>query len=1184
MTSALRKISPAGPDPQRQQQQASNPDRSVWVNASAGSGKTTVLTRRVTRLLLEGVKPERILCITFTRAAAAEMAMRVAETLSAWATCSDGELGKSIGLLQNQPASPQQMTEARRLFARTLSCPGGMRIRTIHAFGQEVLRRFPIEAGLPPHFTVIEETDARALQEDVLMELLRELSSSPLPSWEGSEEFGLDKPSGIEKTSPSLSPLSLTLPTRGREMAEALNLLVQELGEKGFREAMNCVFHARAKLTEAAEKSGGVQNLIAHIRAALHVTPEDSSERILHAAVDFTILPKIDIAGCARQLLGGSPSFAARGQKLTAWLDFTPEERTARFADYCRCFLTADGEHFKSYANKDLLDRYPDLDKILHREADRLQTVCSALETLRIAEVTTAILRLGFELSRRYDARKRAQAALDYDDLIIHTSRLLRKPGIAPWILYKLDGGIDHILVDEAQDTSRAQWDIVKALSDEFFAGKGATENNRTLFAVGDEKQSIFSFQNADPDAFAEMQAYFAQRMDEAGKELLPVGLHVSFRSAPAVLKAIDAIFARETARAGVSMQPVEHFPAPLQKDDPPKIGRVEVWPLLPMPEKEKSGDGVWQLPIDYEDEHDPQAELAARIADKIASWQKRQERLPGLERPIAPGDIMILLRKRGRFADLMVRALKQRDVPVTGVDRMHLIEQLPVMDLLAVMQSALLPEDDLNLATVLRGPLLNLSEDQLMELALGREGSLWRSLADKASANAAFATAHQYLSRWLGAADFMSPFAMLVHILNESCPGSIISGRRAIWSRLGPDALDPIDELLNAAQNFSRRHAPSLQSFLHWLTAGDSEIKRELDSGEGPGGGQVRIMTVHAAKGLEAPVVFLPDAANMPRAQDVPELLWDGDIPLYIARKPGEGLAQRLWHDAQRKQLEEYRRLLYVALSRAANRLYICGWEIKKDSSQDPSWYNLVKDALQPLHEPAAAENIQPPPLIAFADPDLRKLRKQESSGKRTAAEISLPDWAFAQAPVEKTSPRSIAPSQIAPPPAATPDSAFARGRIIHRLLESLPDMNPARQEDAAARFLANPQHRLTEAQQAEIKKEVIALLRHPDYAPLFGPGSRAEVPLAGHIDGQAISGQVDRLCLQDDAVWIVDYKTNRPPPARIEDVPEAYRAQLASYRGVLRAIYPGKTIRCFLLWTYGPRLMELPEESSKQ
>ncbi|MDX2028033.1 MAG: double-strand break repair helicase AddA [Alphaproteobacteria bacterium] len=1129
--------------PETRQREASHPDSSVWVSASAGSGKTRVLTDRVLRLLLDGVPPQKILCLTYTKAAAAEMSNRIAGRLSHWASCDENALRESLDKLQDKKPTDQQLITARRLFARVLSCPGGMRIRTIHAFGQEVLRRFPIEAGLPPHFAVIEENDAREMQDDALNSMMRDISAAP--------NTPLDR---------------------------ALKFFACNIGERGFA-GLRSVLHDRGRLNDAVTKEGSFEKLIARIRALLSLEPDETAENIIALAVQN--IPRAEIKKAAQGLLEGSESFAKRGRGILVCLEKTLVNQED-FETYARFFLTAEGDFFSSYINKDLMSTYPDLDTICRREAARLQGINERLEAAEIAETTEAILRLGWELITRYETRKQAQAVLDYDDLIIRTCELLRRPGIAPWVLYKLDGGLDHILVDEAQDTSRVQWDIVAALADEFFAGLSARDGkNRTLFVVGDEKQSIFSFQRADPEAFTAMRNHFQRRIEDAGKFLDDVPLHTSFRSAPAILKTVDKVFANEEARKGVSENLVQHQAAPVPAGAPEKIGHVEVWPILSGSERNKDDEDVWQLPFEYEEEHDPQVELAALIAGKIKNWLSKGEILSGLNRPIVPGDIMILLRRRGRFADLMVRALKKLDVPVTGVDRMILTKPLVVMDLLALIQFALLPEDDLNLATVLRGPLLNLGEEQLMQLAMQRDGSLWQSLMAKSSAQP-FAAAHAYLESWLNAADFITPFAMLTRILNEACPGSTISGRRAIWSRLGPDALDPIEELLNAAQSFGHRHTPSLQTFLHWLTAGETEIKREMDYG----GGQVKIMTVHAAKGLEAPIVFLPDAASMPRTQDVRSFVWDDNgLPLYLARKPSAGAARRLWEQERQKQMEEYRRLFYVALTRAANRLYIAGWEKekpkdgKKKPQKEQSWYNLAAEALKPLHEPAAVANDMPLPLVAFTDPVLREPLPVPSEEKSTDKPTKLPDWARHTALPEAASPRSIAPSHIAAlPAAATPDSAFARGRIIHRLLQSLPDLDMAQRPEAAARFLANPRHNLKSEQQKEIQKETLDLLSHPDYAPLFDPNSRAEVPLAGYSGKQPVAGQVDRLCLRGDEVWIVDYKTNRPPPQKVTDVAPAYHAQMAAYRDVLTAIYPGKKIRCFLLWTYGPSLMELP------
>ena len=1140
MTQAAQSLRATGNDPSEQQRAASDPAASVWVNASAGSGKTTILTNRVTRLLLAGVKPEKILCLTFTRAAAAEMSLRVTERLSHWAVCSEDELTDNLNDLQGRLPTSKEKTTARRLFAESLACPGGMRIRTLHAFGQEILRRFPIESGLAPHFSVIEENDARALQEDCLTDLLRDIAINP-----------------------------------DSHAAKAIATLIDALGEKSFYDMARNVLREQSRLANAINQHGGLEKLISAMRSNLMLAPDETEQSLIVAALDPSVFKEDVLRQSAQLLLQGGAIAQKRGNKLIAWLEQSSTKRIATYKRYERCFLKADGDYFKDYVDKNLRAKHSDLEGLLEREAARLQSVYERIAVANIAEVTAASVIFGHEFIQRYSKRKATQAALDYDDLVQQTLHLLRRPGIAPWVLHKLDDGLDHLLVDEAQDTSRAQWDIVATLADEFFAGTTAHANNRTLFVVGDEKQSIYSFQNADPEAFIAMRSFFKTKIQDAEKNLREIPLHVSFRSAPAVLRAVDAVFSDTTTQEGVSVEPVQHHAFKAKS----LFGRVELWPLIPQPKSEKEKSTVWDLPIGYETEHDPLAELAKHIATTIKEWLAKGEKLPNSDHPIRAGDIMILLRRRGRFADLMVRALKQNNIPVTGVDRMCLTEQLSVMDLLALIQFTLLPDDDLNLATVLRGPLLNISEDELMWIASKRNStSLWHNLK-LASNRLPYKAAYDYLAAWLGKADFVTPFAMLTRTLNEPCPAHATSGRRALWARLGLDALDPIDELLNAAQNFSRRNAPSLQSFLHWLNASDSEIKRELDSGDKEGEGQVRIMTVHASKGLEAPIVFLPDTINVPRVQDVPKFLWNDDkkFPLYLANKPKTGTVQNVWNAARTKQLQEYRRLLYVALTRASHRLYIGGWELNRaEADGDMSWYNLIKNGLK-TSEPHA-QNVKDDTIV-WEDPVLQATTKNQKP-KAASRVVSLPSWATDVAAEEARATPTLSPSRLAATPAtATPDQAFARGRIIHRLLQSLPDVDEDKREMVAKRFLAHPQHLLNPTEQDDVLHETLRLLRHADFAKLFGKESRAEVPLAGSVNGQKFSGQVDRLCILADEVWIVDYKTNRPPPPDATGIPDAYRAQMEAYRALLKSIYPSKHVRCFLLWTYAPSLMEVPE-----
>ncbi|MDD4616897.1 MAG: 3'-5' exonuclease, partial [Alphaproteobacteria bacterium] len=942
-------------------------------------------------------------------------------------------------------------------------------------------------------------------------------------------------------------------------VARSLTALVAAQGESGFAEVLKEAIKAARRLED-----GELSELIKKTRGFLALDPEDTPESLRRRAMEG--LPEAQLRQLATWSSEGK-TYRETRKALEDFLALSLEERLARFDDYIIIFFTQKGEPRKALVASPVRKAHPEVDDICAAEVQRLSLALERIEAAETAETTEHVLRFGRTFAKRLAERKAARAALDYDDLIRFAEKLLRRSGIEPWVRYKLDNGLDHILLDESQDTSLSQWNIMESLSQEFYAGEGTqAQGNRTLFVVGDEKQSIFSFQNANPEAFLSRREFFARHFKEAGKPIDSVAMRTSFRSAQKVLDTVDAVFAQEAAR--ISPDPIAHraFPNP---DGTDKLGRVEVWPLYEKikPEKDESGD--WIMPTSRETENDPQADLAASIAHKIRGWLSRHDALPGEKGPIAPGDIMILLRNRGRFADLMVRALKAAKVPVTGVDRMRLIDELPVMDLLSTVRFVLLPEDDLNLATLLRSPLLGLSEDQLMALAIGRKDSLWESL----KGSQAFAEVRAYLTAKLNEADFATPFAFLSGILDHPCPGNGSSGRKALWARLGDEALDPIEELLNEAQRFSQSRPPSLQNFLHWLTRSDIEIKRELDHGEG----QVRIMTVHASKGLEAPIVFLPDTVSRPQPQKLDKFCWaENGAPLFLARKPGSAPLLRLWQKAREKQMEEYRRLFYVAMTRASRRLYICGFQNGNDSKATDNWYSLAISGLGQLHQEfLPPEPDGPVPVIAFGDMPLSLALQPPPSEPKTRTP-ALPAWAAMPAARLEPPTRTAAPSSTSLS-AATPDAAFARGRIIHRLLQSLPDVPKEKRAAAIERFLAQPAYALEPPQRAEIAVEIRKLIENEEFSALFSPDSLAEVAVTGVLGGATVFRQIDRLCLHGDEVWIVDYKTNRPPPRHEQDVPFIYRKQIDEYRVLLKGIYPDKTVRCFLLWTYAPVLMEV-------
>lgn len=1148
----------AGPpdDPTLAQRRAADPRASAWVSASAGSGKTKVLTDRVLALLLDGAAPERLLCITFTKAAASEMATRLNGILATWATDSDDKLESDLAALTGRAPAPETTARARALFARVLDAPGGLKIQTIHAFCQALLARFPVEAGIPPHFEVMDERSAA--------ETMREARDTVLAR-AGQNEDGL---------------------------AEAVAEVSAHVREDRFAELLRALSAERGRLARMLRAHDGSMESVAEaIYAALGARRDWTRQGLIADACadDAFDALGLRLAGAALLAAKGKTD-PKRGAVLADWLAAAPAERAARIDAYRAVFLTKQGTVRETLATKAVLDAQPGLETVLTAEAERLAALDQTLAAEKAARASVALIAIARHMLAAYDRAKAGTARLDYDDLILRTRDLLRaEPGRSAWVLYKLDGGIDHVLVDEAQDTNPDQWDVIDALTAEFFAGEGRREAGaRTVFAVGDVKQSIYSFQRADPAAFAAMRDKFAAASAAIGADWREVPLTVSFRSADAVLAAVDRTFARTPAGVGVAEpdRPVVHRAWRAEA-----AGRVELWPLA-LPDAEDDPE-AWEPAIDPKGGVAAGERLADGIARQVTAWIGR-EPLPDRDRAVRARDVMVLVRRRTGFVDLLVKALKARGVPVAGADRMILSDQIAVTDLIALAGALLLPQDDLTLATVLKTPFCGLDDDDLFALAHARARgeTLWRRL-NAHEREPRFGPVLAWLRDLRRRLDYLRPFELFSAVLDEPCPGGAEapggparSGRQAMVARLGVEAEDPVEEFLSLALAFERLHPPSMQRFLHWFAAGQSEIKRDLEQLDRD---EVRVMTVHGAKGLQAPIVILADTVAKPRGQG-PGLYWLDGLALWRPRADAEPAALTALREAAEEARErEYRRLLYVAMTRAEDRLIVCGH--RGDRAPPPDcWYRLVEAGLEDTAAeapfPLAGAGWEAGPMRILETAQRGEPGREEDEAEVAAAPAGpAPDWLFRPAPAEPSPPRPLSPSRpaLADPPARSPlaeDGAarFARGLLIHRLLQVLPDLAEPKRAEAMARFLARPVHGLDAPARADIAAEVSAVLADPRLAPLFAPGSLAEAPLAGAgPDGRVIAGQVDRLAIGTETVWIVDYKTLRPAPEREADVPPAYLAQMAAYRGLLRAIHPDKAIRCSLVFTDGPRIVDL-------
>ncbi len=1144
----------------RQQTAASDPAAAVFVSANAGAGKTHVLAQRVIRLMLDGgpdgVDPSKILCITFTKAAAANMATRVYDRLKGWIALDDEALDAAIrdlGVTQIDAAKRQR---ARRLFALALETPGGLKVQTIHAFCTRVLQQFPFEARVAAHFSVLEDRTQKEMLERARMAVLLDAAAAP------------DKPLGRALKIATAAAADMTL----------VNVVNEAIAE-------------RARL--AAWIEGGWELAVAQLSAALGVGVDDDLARIEKDIIEGPYLPLSHWAAVAAVFETGSKMDADQAARLSAALASSGDERIER---YFNVFLTGEGKPRKKLITQGLADGDRELLRDLAAEQDRVVALMARRNGVICRDRTAALAVIAAEVIRRYTEEKERHGLFDYDDLIDKTHRLLTEcdPG---WVHHKLDLGLDHVLIDEAQDTSEQQWDIVKQLVSEFGAGAGAGElRPRTVFAVGDEKQSIFSFQGAAPREYDAARRHFEKRFTGSDTAWRFVRFDHSFRSGENVLGAVDAVFREPAVYRSITSDAgdrPEHLALPGAAP-----GLVEIWPLIePDPAPDLT---AWQAPFDDVSETSPQVRLAGRIAQAVRGFIADGTPVGSERRPMRYGDVLVLVRQRGPLFGAVIRALKNAGVAVAGADRLVLTEHIAVIDLLALADALLLEHDDLALAVALKSPLFGLDDDLLFELAHGRGGSLRKGLHERASEHDAFAAADALLSRCALRARHDSPFAFFAWLLGPE------QGRRKIFARLGYEAADALDEFLELALTYENFEAPSLQGFAAWLRSAATQVKRDMETSRD----EVRVMTVHGAKGLEAPVVILADTTTPPRGAHPPTLIElpavdaaSGTPPciVWAPRKDDDVEAVAAAREAMLDEDEhEHRRLLYVAMTRAAERLIVCGCH-GKNKPKEGCWYNLIYDGLagEPGFEkaddgdatlwryrrnaaPDAAGSVRPqrPALIDALD-------GEASTGERAR---DLPDWLTTPV-AAATRATLMSPSSALPETASKRRSAaaaeaqaeaLARGTLIHRLLQSLPDIAPDRREAAASGFLAKAGARFSADERNLFAQQVLAIIADPHFAALFAPGSRAEVSIAGLLARAGggdihVSGQIDRLAVTAGAVLIADYKTNRDPPKTAEQAPEAYVGQLALYRAVLRKMYPDRPIRTALVWTEVPSLMEL-------
>ncbi len=1081
---------------------AADPKRSVWVTANAGSGKTYILVERVISLLLAGAEPASILCITFTKAAASEMSARLFTKMSIWAVMDDAKLAQQLNDL-GVSVDTANLAKARRLFARALETPGGLKIQTIHAFCEKLLQQFPVEAGVHPGFNVMDDRQSNTLLTDAISHVLRQAEAEP-----------------------------------ETELGSALANCVKYVGNDGFQSLM------RQFLSDA-------KNLRTVLNSALTAAEYEIIMKNSFGLALLTSTSSISNHICEID----RRSYLHHAQKLSAYKIFGTHDTSAimnaigqsdfPFELLKSLYFTGEFAVRKNLMAVKTAKEIPATLDFLEREQKRCVPLFEHHDLLVRIEATSSLFILAQAIHKRISRQKHAKGTYDFDDLINRTQNLLSSLNTTQWVLYKLDAGLKHILVDEAQDTSPVQWKIISALCEEFFAGEGMPQNaERTLFVVGDRKQSIFSFQGADVRALADARISLSQRIKGARKNLDDVDLAISYRSVGEILASVDKTFPpNNPARLGFATDDAAENPH--QSNRLGALGVFELWPLVTVENDDDPGN-PWEAPVDREEAQSPRRRLAGDIAAKIKSWLGRRK-LESRERLVRADDILILLQSRGPMFSMIIAALRKEGVPVAGADRLRLLESLAVQDLLILIQWLLLPQDDYALACLLKCPFVPqpLDEDALMALAGSRgECSLWQQLCREPSLNL------EWLNELKVKMAHLGPYEFLAFVLTKF--------RKSMVQRLGSEAWDATDALLDQALEYEIENGRSLAGFLHWFQADETTIKREMDKANG----EVRLMTVHGAKGLEANIVILADAATVPRGGlsepslvAVPDDLRSAGLPLWALPHLTVAPELQRWKDNSKLKIKaEHNRLLYVAMTRACDELYVCGVKTTKNIPHD-SWYALIESS---VGSPAVGSTL--PQLDYETTSFLPEIQDQ-----------TLPSW-VTEVPQKEIEPQPLAlttlSSGLEPVEYKTAKSNAKRGIAIHAFLQAAADLEPAQRQDLVAKSLDN--FGLEEREALNLLK----LMGSPELSGFFGPDSLAEVELRGVLpDGREIAGRVDRIVITATNVLVLDYKTDHFVAETLSEN-HPYSRQMALYSKLLTGAYPAHLVKAALLWTQTGKL----------
>jgi ATP-dependent helicase/nuclease subunit A len=1104
--------------PIKEQIQASAPQSNIWVTANAGSGKTSVLTSRFIRLMLDGARPEKILCITFTNAGAAEMREKIFNKLSTLALLPLENRKSELSQLLGDIATDKQAKQLQELYLKIIDRPDKIRILTIHSLCQHLLKKFALEAGVQPYFQVIDEL----AQNELITESQNRLFSLKLYSKDGKKQYA-------------------------EEIVNAIKDIAKTHSETTIREAISAMLKKGHRFLQVIEAHESLENYLANLKTILKADFEESE---LSKNLYNSLFPQL--TNIAVKLSNGPKKAQDIANDITNYAHSKSVEhlRSALF--------TKEGEP-KKLASLAVVKNDDSLALEIDKATEKLVDFEERITSKKLYKTTENLTYIVYGIIQIYEYLKDGRSALDYNDLIHKTTALLNDKEATSWVLYKLDGGIEHLMLDEAQDTSPEQWQIVNALTTEFFS----EETKRTLFVVGDEKQSIYRFQGADINNFYDQKRRYQNTTAHLNNRLELVPFNMSFRTLPAILNVVDKTFEPPHLKAQITDDESAINHAFFRGDNANLTGYFELKPPI-IPEKKDKIKHNWHLPESYPESEESSARkiLAANIANDIATMVKNGRNLPSQSRPVRAGDIMILLKNRDELFRELPRELLKHGIKTTGGDRLNIAEQIAAEDLLSFAKFLTLPEDDHNFACLLKSPIIGLSEQQLFELAYKREEvSLYKRFLQQSHE---YPSENAMLSHFLNIVDYNSPYEIFTELLEVN------NIRQKFYKRLGAESKAIIDEFINLTAKFEANYSSGMQGFITWFKNSDAEFKNSPANNPD----EVRLLTVHGSKGLEAPIVILANAMQVNAASKTEKIYFLDDHFICPLLKELRNQATNELIESEKTQEEnEYFRLLYVAMTRARDELYVYGAQSRNASKNN--WYTTIHTAIQDMEHKNVNESI-----VIASESYIQAASMYDAVQNTNDAKLDLAAFGYMQNVPKFTNKQQVfSPSHLIeideiPYKNAKKQGSTGgelekeRGNIIHKLFENLPKIAPDQCQKYAENIFksSNFKDRL---KLDDILNETITCLKNPEFAQIFSENSMVEVPVMGEVDGKMLSGKIDRMIITDEKVIIVDYKTNRKIADVNSQTHNKYRRQLLSYKQLMQKIYPQKAIETIILWS---------------